>query len=451
MENTHLSSAIINKREVVPQKALHLRETEKKYCIIGGGPAGLASAKNLLQNNIPFDGFEFCDNVGGLWNINNKRSTVYESAHLISSKRMTEFEDFPMKRGVADYPHHSQMYKYFKDYAMHYNIYNHYNFGIGIKWIEPHNGQWFVTLTNGEKYTYKGVLIANGTLSHPNMPKFPGEFTGELLHSCKYKYPAIFEGKRVLIVGAGNSGCDIAVDAVHRAKKVSISVRRGYHFVPKYVFGQPADAFGEKTKMPRFIQKFFHKIILRLLVGNPVRFGFPAPDHELFAIHPIVNSQILYHAGHGDINVKANIKKFSGKTVLFEDETEQVYDMVVLATGYKLHYPFIDKKHLNWNGQMPDLYLNIFHPEYNNLFVMGMIEATGLGWQGRDEQARLVAKFILANEENSKSVKRFIRRKHFTRPDLTGGMNYMNIQRMAYYVHKDTYRKIIRKAIRSLK
>ena len=198
------------------------------------------------------------------------------------------------------------------------------------------------------------------------------------------------------------------------------------------------------------MQKFFHKIILRLLVGDPVRFGFPEPDHELFAIHPIVNSQILYHIGHGDIDVKANIKSFSGKTVLFEDETEDEYDIVLLATGYKLHYPFIEYKHLNWNGQTPDLYLNIFHPEYNNLFVMGMIEATGLGWQGRDEQSQLVAKFILENEKDSQNAKRFRRTKQLSRPDLTGGMNYMNIRRMVYYVHKNTYRKLIRKSIQSL-
>ena len=113
---------------------------------------------------------------------------------------------------------------------------------------------WRVTWTQhggpAQTAEFKGVVIANGALAEPSMPRFEGQFDGELLHTSAYKSAELFKGKRVLVVGAGNSGCDIAVDAVHYARSVDISVRRGYYFVPKYVFGKPADTLGGKFKMP---------------------------------------------------------------------------------------------------------------------------------------------------------------------------------------------------------
>ncbi len=213
--------------------------TETKYAIIGAGPAGLSGAKALKECGIDFDGFEMGVDVGGLWNIDNPRSTIYESAHLISSKTTTEFKDFPMPEGTPDYPGQLHMREYFKAYANHFGLYDHYFFNTAVEKLEPMGDKWAVTLNDGKSYIYKGVIIANGTLSEPNIPEFKGQFDGDVIHSSKYKNSSIFEGKKVLVIGAGNSGCDIVVDAVHRAKKVDISVRRGYYFVPKYVFGKP--------------------------------------------------------------------------------------------------------------------------------------------------------------------------------------------------------------------
>lgn len=291
-------------------------DTTDKYCIIGSGPAGLAGAKNLLENNIPFDGYDAGKDVGGLWNINNPLSTMYESAHLISSKKMTEFIDFPMKDEVADYPSHVEMFNYFKDYANHFGINKHYTFETSVTKTEEKNGLWEVTLSNGETKLYKGLIIANGTLAHPNMPQFKGSFIGELFHSKDYKSSDVFAGKKVLIVGAGNSGCDIAVDAIHRAKRVAISMRRGYHFVPKYVFGKPADTLGGLGNiLPTSIKRKIDERLLKLFTGDPQRVGFPKPDHKLYEAHPIVNSLVIYYAGHGDLDIKNDIDYFEGKTV----------------------------------------------------------------------------------------------------------------------------------------
>ena len=325
-----------------------------------------------------------------------------------------------------------------------------------VKRVEPVNGHWEITTEEGLTEAYKGVIIANGCLSHPNIPEIPGEFTGEIMHSCKYKTAGIFEGKRVLVVGAGNSGCDIVVDAVHRASRVDLSVRRGYHFVPKYVFGRPADTIGGAIRLPAKVkQKIDGWMLNTFFIVDPQKLGFPKPDHKLYESHPIVNTLVLYHLGHGDISIKKDVASFEGKTVHFRDGSSGEYDMVMLATGYKLNYPFIDRRHLNWpeDEKAPQLYLNIFTPQHDNLFVLGMIEATGLGWEGRNKQAELVAHYIRTSRDNPGRARRF--HSKFNNganrlDDLRGGYKYMEVDRMAYYVHKDTYLRKMRRHLKQL-
>jgi cation diffusion facilitator CzcD-associated flavoprotein CzcO len=407
------------------------------YAIIGAGPSGLSAARALQKRDIPFIGFEKHSDVGGLWNINNPHSTVYESAHLISSKKMTEFTEFPMKEHIVDYPSHRELCSYFQDFADHFNLKDNFHFNSDVTSINRQkDGSWIIEV-NGERHHVAGVILATGTLHYPNMPDYKGEFTGESLHSGKYKSADIFNGKRVLIVGCGNSACDIAIDAIHRAKSVSMSVRRGYHFIPKYIFGKPADTLG-KIKFPPLIQKTIQKNILNLYIGRPENFGFPKPDHELFESHPVVNSLVLYHAGHGDISVRPDIERLDGKRVHFTDGNVEEFDLILWATGYKLKYPFLESSALNWGKAIPKMYLHIFHPDIDNIFIVGMIEALGLGWQGRYEQAELVAAYIKQKESQSSSYMKFNKIKHST-IDLSGGMKYIKLDRMSYYVHKQTY------------
>lgn len=421
------------------------------YAVIGAGPAGLAAARQLQKMNLPFVGFEAHSNVGGLWDITNPRSTMYESAHLISSKRMTEFKEFPMKDEVAEFPRHDQLAEYFRDFAQHFKLDECYKFGVRVESVVREGVDWRITASDGSSELYKGVLIANGTLAEPNMPTVDGEFAGELLHSSAYKSADVFSSKRVLLVGAGNSACDIAIDAVHRAKSVDISVRRGYHFVPKYVFGKPADTLGGKIKMPRWLKQRIDKKLLGLFTGDPTRYGFPEPDHKIYEAHPIVNSMILYHLGHGDIAVKKNIKRFDGNTVVFADDASEQYDLVMMCTGYKLHYPFISQDELNWQGAAPSLYLNCMHPDYNNLFIMGLIEGAGVGWEGRSEQAEMVARYIKAVETGDAAAKAIDDAKQHGATDISGGFSYLKLDRMAYYVHKDTFLKEVRRRLKQLR
>lgn len=429
----------------------------KKFALIGAGPMGLAMAKVLKELDIPFQGFELHSDVGGLWDIEGPKSTMYETAHLISSKKMTEFNDFPMRADIAEYPSHRDLKEYFSAFAHQFGLYEQYHFNAEVLSAVPLGGigdGWTVRWRDSEgdhEAEFAGVLIANGTLSEPNLPTFKGDFDGELIHSSQYRYPAQFKDKRVLVIGAGNSGCDIAVDAIHHGIKCDLSMRRGYYFVPKYVFGKPADTLGGLIKLPMWLKRRIDGLILSWFVGNPQKYGFPKPDYKLYESHPVVNSLVLYHAGHGDIHIRADIDYFEGKTVHFKDGSQSDYDMILAATGYKLHYPFVKKDLLNWKQDAPHLYLNAIHPDRDDLFVLGMVEASGLGWQGRHEQAEMVGRYIKGLQSETAGAKALQAEKSSNFERATGGMNYLKLPRMAYYVDKATYRKSVTDWIQRLK
>lgn len=434
-----------------------MSDDELSYAVIGAGPSGLAAARNLQRRGIPWTGYEMSSDVGGLWDIDAPRSTVYESAHLISSKTTTQFAEFPMADHVADYPSHRELKRYFDDFADTFALRESYRFDTEVVAARPVDGHWEVVSRgpDGESVSrHAGVLVANGTLSEPTVPEFPGEFDGEVMHTSRYKRAEVFAGKRVLIIGAGNSGCDIAVDAVHHAASVDMSVRRGYYFVPKYIFGRPADTLNNGKPLPPRIKQAVDSRLLKMFTGDPVRFGFPEPDYKIYESHPVVNTLILHHLGHGDIRMRRDVERFDGDGVLFKDGERGQYDLIVLATGYRLHYPFLDPALLNWagpgTGGSPDLYLNIFTQADPNLFVLGMVEASGLGWQGRYEQGELVAAYLEARRAAPERADELERRVAGPRPDLTGGYNYLGLERMSYYVNKDAYRAAVRADIAML-
>lgn len=428
--------------------------------VIGAGPMGLAAARTLQKHGIPFTGFELHTDVGGLWDIANPQSTVYESAHLISSKRMTEFAEFPMRDEVAAYPHHAELRRYFADFADHFGLRAHYEFATRVVRVaragDAGAAGWDVTTEQaGAPRTrrFAAVLVATGTLHHPHQPPLPGAFAGRVLHSARYKRPEEFAGQRVLVVGCGNSGADIAVDLVRHARSVDLSVRRGYYFLPKFVKGRPIDTLGGMVRLPRPLKQRVDALIVRLVMGRPSDYGLPDPDHALYESHPVMNSLVLHHLGHGDIRARRDLRAVEGHTVTFADGERADFDVILQATGYVPHYPFLDRAALNWReGEAaPRLYLNVFHPEDDTLFLMGMVEASGLGWQGRYEQAELVARFLkglAAGHPGARLLQREKRAKAGVRVD--GGFRYLPLDRMAYYVHKASYLAELRRHTRAL-
>ena len=210
-------------------------DTKEKHLIIGAGPIGLAHAKALKFKQIPYDQVEADDDVGGNW-----YHGVYETAHIISSKKVTEFKDYPMPDDYPDFPSRQNMYDYIKDYANHFDLEQVVEFNTKVIFVRPvENNLWEVTLDNGDVRIYKGVLVCNGHHWSQRHPKYPGTFTGEYFHSKEYKKPEQLKGKKVLVIGGGNSACDIASEAARVGVDCSMSMRSGIWFFPKTIFGKP--------------------------------------------------------------------------------------------------------------------------------------------------------------------------------------------------------------------
>ena len=124
---------------------------------------------------------------------------------------------------------------------------------------------------------------------------------------------------------------------------------------------------------------------------------------------------------------------------------------MLLATGFALSFPFLDRALLNWRDGCPQLFLNIFPPGIDDLFVLGMVEATGLGWQGRHEQAEMVVRYVKGLRQGAAAAKALKAEKAAGFARATGGMNYLDLARMAYYVDKSTYRKAVTRWIGRLR
>jgi cation diffusion facilitator CzcD-associated flavoprotein CzcO len=306
---------------------------------------------------------------------------------------------------------------------------------------------WDVTLSTGETRRYGGIIGAPGVNWHPNVPDYPGvdEFRGEIRHSSTYMDPVEFRGKRVLVVGGGNSGVDIACDAARFASQAYLSVRRGYRYIPKHVAGVPTDALlagvvppPAGMSLPTDQTKFLDQ-----LVGDLTRFGLPEPDHELLASHPIMNTQVLHHLGHGDLIARPDVARFTPDSVVFVDGTAEQVDIVILATGYDYRLAFLDDDLLPWRDGRPELYLNIFSRDHDGLAVLGFIEFADAAYQRFEEMAQLIVLDATARELGGEVWSSWRARKAVDQPDLRGGKTYLASRRHANYVDAMTYQVVL--------
>lgn len=337
-----------------------------RMAVIGAGPCGLAMAKALSEHQIPYDQFEADDDLGGNW-----YHGVYSTTHIISSRKTTHFPDFPMPESYPDFPSRQQMLEYLRSYARHFNLRPQIQFRTKVVSVQPQpNERWELEFESGEKRIYKGVLVCNGHHWDRRFPNYPGCFAGEYIHSKDYQHPDQLKDKRVLVIGGGNSACDIASEAARIGTSCAISLRRGYWFLPKTVFGVPLVEF-IPAWAPLWLQRLVLKGILKVVVGNYEQYGLPKPDHNIFEAHPTLNSELLHYLKHGRIQPKPDIARFSGRTVEFVDGTQAEFDLVVCATGYHLSFPFLPPGLVPVTGSLATLYGGALLPEYKHLYIIG--------------------------------------------------------------------------------
>ena len=399
-----------------------------RLCIIGGGPLGIGLGRELNEGGIDYDLYESEADFGGVWNGDGKCGRVYPSLHLISPKFNTQVPDFPMPDDYPVYPNHKMMLDYMRSYARAFGVYEKAKFNTTVTRITPVNNgeEWDVELSTGDKQRYTFVAVCNGAQRKPHYPKpVSGVFTGEVIHSIHYKHPDQIRDKRVLVIGAGNSGCDIAVDAVHHSSAVYHSTRRGYYYYPKFIGGkatpqwmlQLGNKFSSKEETMAYIQQVF-----KLAGFDGADYGLEKPDYPIDAAHPIMNSQILYHIGHGDIHPKKDVTAFEGKTVFFKDGSKAEVDMIIYATGYERDFPFLDASYLEWKSGLPDLFIHIMPRHFDNLFFFGFVNAAaGLG-DGLRLQGQFMRSYISAYRDKTVGYAKFQQAKRSENPDL--GQDY---------------------------
>ena len=398
-----------------------------------------------MQAGIAFDLLDRNAGLGGLWDIDSPGSPMYETAHFISSKTLSAFDGYPMPIHYPDYPAWHQILAYLRSFAESQGLREHFEGHADVRSVRPdENGAWLIELASGAVRRYAGAVIAIGHDWIPRMPSYKGSFTGELYHSVRYRSPREFIGKRVLVIGGGNSGCDIASDAATHADRAFISVRRGYYFLPKHIFGKPTDLFFRSGPQPhaRVAQPIL-AMVLKLVVGDLTKYGLPAPDHKPLESHPIVNSQLLHHLSHGNITAKRDVAEFAGREVRFVDGSREEVDVVVFATGYRHELPCLEGT-LGKNGGPPPLWGQMFSPSHQNLFVAGFFESDSGAYPLHCRQAELFAK--LAGD--SRARERLAQRLRSPTPDLTGGIRHVKSPRHVIHVNAEAYGKFIRKLLR---
>ncbi|MEI6441108.1 MAG: NAD(P)-binding domain-containing protein [Alphaproteobacteria bacterium] len=374
-----------------------------KACIIGAGCSGFTTAKRLKDFSIAYDCFEASDNIGGNWYFKNPNgmSACYSSLHIDTSKWRLAFDDYPVPADWPDFPHHSQLLQYFKDYVDHFDLRKTITFNTSVmNASRTEDGLWKVKLSNGETKTYDVLFVCNGHHWSPRMPDYPGQFDGTILHSHTYNDPfdpIDMRGKNVVVVGMGNSAMDIASELAQRplARTLTVSARRGVWVMPKYLNGKPADKAAMPPWFPRKLGLAMARKAIKKSLGAMEDYGLPKPDHEPLEGHPSVSGEFLTRAGCGDIKFKPAIKALEGKQIRFVDDTVLDVDVLICATGYDMKFPFFDDPALvpDADHRLP-LYKRMMHPDIPNLFYMALAQPLPTLVNFAEQQSKLAAAYL---------------------------------------------------------
>ena len=378
------------------------------YCIIGAGAAGLSATYVLTQAGHTVTCYEKSDVPGGHWN------TDYDALHLITSRDQTHFPDFPMPASYPHFPRRSQVVNYIHSFADHFNLHEHIQYNTAVESVKPLPGDgpvgsngWEVKLSTREKAQFDGVLVANGHLWDAKVPAVAEKFTGTQVHTSKYKNVGDLSGERILVVGGGNSGCDMAVDVAQSRLEVDIVIRKGIHFQPKMYFGQPRSELGFLQDFTGEEQDLISRLLARVAIGTNDQYpGLPMPEsHDLAGGATTVNDLLLYWIQHGRVGVKPGIADIEGTTVSFTDGTSKDYDSIIWATGFNTSLPFISDDLLPWAKGAPVRRAAGILPEgVEQLYFVGLIAPRGPQIPVYGTQSKRIVRMIALHESRKQPL-----------------------------------------------
>lgn len=372
-----------------------------RVCVIGAGSSGIAVVKALKDRGLSQVCYEKSDEIGGNWCFRNRNgmSAAYESLHINTDAKLMEYRDYPMPAGTPDYPGHRVIKRYFDDYAEHFGLLEHIRFGTEVKQARRRDdGQWEISLDSGATELFDALIVANGHHWDPRWPEppYPGDFHGTQLHSHSYMNPTDpvdFHGKRVLVVGMGNSAMDIACELSRPgiAERLYLSARNGVWILPKYLFGVPMSRLGMLPHwFPWRVGSLLTRIAVTINVGTPWRFGLPRPDHRMLEAHPTISQDIYMRLGSGDILPRPGIRRLQGDRVEFSDGRSEEIDIIVWCTGYKLSLPFFSPSFIAAPGNDLPLWERMVKPGIDNLFFVGLLQPLGAIMPIAEAQGRFI-------------------------------------------------------------
>jgi dimethylaniline monooxygenase (N-oxide forming) len=378
-------------------------------CIIGAGSSGIASCQVLQARGIAFDCFELGSDIGGNWRYlnDNGMSSAYRSLHINSSRQSMEYARFPIPNHYPNYLGHRAIAKYFDDYVEHFGFRDKIHVRTEVTKVErAPDGRWDVTTRHrdsGETHVrrYRAVLVANGHHWDPKFPAppFPGTdtFQGDQIHSHYYRTPEPYAGKRILVLGIGNSACDVATDCSEVAERTIIAMRRGAHVVPKYLFGIPTDHLTLSrlgTRTPLWLQRNVLALLVAIARGKITSYGLPKPDHHILCAHPTMSDRLLHKLDHGDIEVKPAIERLGPDRAYFADGSTEEVDTIFYCTGYKVSFPFLDAELFPVQDNRVTLYRRVVPPGLPGLYFIGLVQPIGAIMPMAEIQSEWVADLL---------------------------------------------------------
>jgi len=428
-----------------------------RVCIIGAGSSGIAVVKAMQDRGIPHDCFEKSDQVGGNWCFRNRNgmSAAYESLHINTDCRLMEYADFPMREGTPDFPDHRVIMDYFNDYVDHFGLRQTITFETGVDHADRReDGVWEVRLDNGEVREYDVLIAANGHHWDPRLPDppYPGSFDGVEIHSHAYltpQDPVDCRGKRILVVGMGNSAMDIACELSRPglADRLFLSARHGVWVVPKYLFGVPVSRLSHMPHwVPWRLNSWLTNLVITMNVGKPWNYGLPRPDHRMLMAHPTISQEIYLRLGSGDVHPRPGIARLNGHEVVFTDDTREAIDVIIWCTGYKVSFPFFNEDFISAPDNDLPLWERMVKPGIDNLFFVGLLQPLGAIMPLAELQGKLIGDHLLGrvafpSEEEMETAMETERKAMFARYADRAARHTMQVDYGPYIWRLDKIRK----------
>ncbi|XP_013376079.1 PREDICTED: dimethylaniline monooxygenase [N-oxide-forming] 4 isoform X2 [Chinchilla lanigera] len=384
----------------------------KRVAVIGAGVSGLSSIKCCLDEDLEPTCFERSDDFGGLWKFTEDSkdgmTRVYRSLVTNVCKEMSSYSDFPFQEDYPNFMSHEKFWDYLQEFVEHFNLLKYIRFKTTVRSVTKcpdfsETGRWaVVTETEGKqaRAVFDAVMVCTGHFLSPHLPleSFPGihKFKGQILHSQEYRTPEAFRGKRVLVIGLGNTGGDIAVELSRTAAQVSLSTRTG-----TWVHGRSSDGGYPLNMMTtRRCSNLFAQVMPACLLNwiqerhmnkrfNHENYGLSITKGKKKKV--IVNDELPTCILCGTVTVKTSVKEFTETSAVFEDGTvEANVDIVIFATGYTFSFPFLEEPLKSLCTKKMFLYKRVFPPtlEKPTLAIIGLISLTGSILAGTELQAR---------------------------------------------------------------